>query len=193
MAREGERRLILASTSPRRAALLTAAGIPFELGVPGPEPTAAGAPAERAVARARSKAELAPRPEGAAVLVLGVDTVVDVDGEELGKPRDRAHAAAMLQRLCGRMHRVHTAHCLVDSRTGACRGELATAVVAGRAATAAEIDAYLDGGEWRGKAGGYGIQDRSQSFLTLAAGAFDTVVGLHVAAVERLLRAAAVP
>jgi septum formation protein len=184
--------LVLASTSPRRAALLTRAGIAFEPGVPGPEPEAAGTPLERAVLRARSKAERAEHPTGA-MLLLGVDTVVDVDGVEFGKPRDRAEAADMLRRLGGRMHRVHTAHCLVDVRTGARHEEVASAVVAARAATQLELDAYLDSGDWRGKAGAYGIQDASQSFLTLAEGAFDTVVGLHVAAVQRLLRAVAAP
>jgi septum formation protein len=185
-------RLILASTSPRRRALLEAAGIAFELGVPGPEPDASGPPRERARARARSKAENAVRPQRD-VWLLGVDTVVEVDGTELGKPRDRRDAAAMLRRLCGRMHLVHTAHCLVDGRTGARREEVASAVVAARAASAAELDGYLDSGEWQGKAGGYGIQDRSQSFLTVVEGAFDTVVGLHVAAVRRLLEGTAAP
>ena len=71
--------------------------------------------------------------------------------------------------------------------------EIADAVVECRAPDAAELERYLDSGEWRGKAGGYGIQDAGQSFLTLAGGAFDTVVGLHVGAVRRLLAAVGAP
>jgi nucleoside triphosphate pyrophosphatase len=183
--------LVLASSSPRRSALLSAAGIAFVLGKPGPEPTGAGTPIELAVLRARAKAVHAELPAGVSVPVLGVDTVVDVDGRELGKPRDRGDAAVMLRQLCGRMHRVHTAHCLFDPGSGVRREEVATATVACRAATAAEIDAWLDRDEWRGKAGAYGIQDDSQSMVRLTSGAFDTVVGLHVDAVRRLLRALA--
>jgi septum formation protein len=188
--------LHLASTSPRRSLLLTQAGIRFALCEPGPEYAGGGGdhdhgetgdPAALAILRAARKALGARAPAGR-VPVLGVDTVVDLDGEELGKPSDRAAAASMLARLAGRTHRVHTAHCLVVPGTAARAEELATAVVACRAPTAAELERYLASGQWRGKAGSYGIQDEAQSFLTLADGSFDTVVGLHVAAVMRLLR-----
>lgn len=182
-------RLLLASTSPRRAELLRAAGLAFVPGTPGPEPAAGGTPRCKARARARSKALGAVLPAGGPWVVLGVDTVVDVDGTEFGKPRDRAEAEAMLRALLGRIHEVHTAHCLADPRTGTVVEELASARVIARAAGADELAAYLDGGEWRGKAGAYGIQDRTQAFLALHDGAFDTVVGLHVGAVRRLLRA----
>ncbi|MCA8967182.1 MAG: Maf family protein, partial [Planctomycetes bacterium] len=65
--------------------------------------------------------------------------------------------------------------------------QLATSTVSCRAPTQAELERYLDSGQWRGKAGGYGIQDDAQAFLTLVDGAFDTVVGLHVDAVRALL------
>lgn len=180
-------RLVLASTSPRRSDLLRAAGIPFVLGTPGPEPEAAGDPPELARLRARSKALGAVPPPDAGAPVLGVDTVVDVDGREFGKAADVTVAAAMLRTLRGRLHRVHTSHCLFDPVSGWRAELLATAVVAGRAATDAEIESYLATGDWRGKAGAYGIQDTTQTFLTLHDGAFDTVVGLHVDAVRSLL------
>lgn len=183
-------RLLLASTSPRRAGLLQAAGIAFELVAPGPEPAAGGAPAERAILRARSKAAHANVPAGCLLPVLGVDTVVDVDGIELGKPEDRADAAAMLARLSGRLHRVHTAHCLIDPRSGRCRELLASAEVRCAALTGAQLKRYLDANDWRGKAGAYGIQDPTQDFMALASGDFDTVVGISLAAVVRLLAAA---
>ncbi len=186
--------LLLASTSPRRRALLEAAGIRFALCTPGPEYEVGGdhdhgergEPSLLATARARRKAV------GAAAVgdtpVLGVDTVVDVDGEEFGKPRDRADAERMLRLLAGRTHRVHTAHCLWWPSAKRCLETLATAAVACRAPDDGELARYLDSEQWRGKAGGYGIQDPAQSFLTLASGGFDTVVGLHVAAVQDLLR-----
>lgn len=184
--------LYLASTSPRRRQLLTAAGIEFELCEPGPENVAGecGPPSELAAARARRKATGAVAP-GAGVPVLGVDTVVDLDGRELGKPRDREDAIAMLHSLSGRRHCVHTAHCLVPAGGGALREAVTTSTVQCRTPGAAELRAYLDSGEWQGKAGGYGIQDDAQSFLTLADGAFDTVVGINVDAVRRLLDAVA--
>jgi septum formation protein len=179
--------ILLASTSPRRIALLSQAGIAFALCEPGPEPQAHGTPAELAVARARSKAEFAVSAPGSALPRLGVDTVVDLDGEELGKAQDRAAAQAMLRRLRGRRHRVHTAHCLVDPRSERIHEELATATVECAPFDATALARYLDGLEWRGKAGSYGIQDPTQDFLRVVDGAFDTVVGLHVPAVRRLL------
>ncbi len=186
--------LFLASTSPRRRELLTQAGIRFALCEPGPEYADGGTdhshgetgePAALAMARARRKA-LGAKADDPRIPVLGVDTVVDLDGEELGKPRDRSEAERMQRRLAGRQHRVHTAHVLV-SPAGRCAAELATAVVVCRVPGEAELQRYLDTGDWRGKAGAYGIQDSGQAFLSLAEGSFDTVVGLHLDAVRRLL------
>lgn len=187
--------LFLASTSPRRRALLAAAGVRFELCAPGPEypsgtgdhDSEAGDPKALAAERARRKAAGAEVIDPA-VPILAVDTVVDLDGVELGKAADRAAAAALLARLAGRRHLVHTAHCLVLPRTGARFERLESAAVDCRRPDAAALERYLASGQWRGKAGGYGIQDPDQTFLQLAAGSFDTVVGLSVAAVRRLLR-----
>lgn len=179
--------LLLASTSPRRRDLLQAAGIAFELCPPGEEPEGCGAPIELAVLRARAKAMHAAVAATSAVPVLGVDTVVDVDGVELAKAPDAATASAWLHRLAGCAHRVHTAHCLWLPLTGQLVEEVATAEVEGGTPRPGEIAAYVASGLWRGKAGAYGIQDPGLDFLRLRAGAFDSVVGLHVAAVRRLL------
>ncbi len=181
--------LVLASTSPRRSALLAAAGIPFVIGVPGPEPEACGPPKQRAVERARSKATLAVAPRGVKAPILGVDTVVDLDGAEIPKALDRHHADLLLRRLAGRVHQVHTAHCLVDAASGCFREHLTTSTVSCRPVDEEALRAYLDSGEWRGKAGAYGIQDDAQSFVSLVEGSFDTVVGLSLAAVRHLLNA----
>ena len=187
--------LWLASTSPRRRELLERAGMRYCLCEPGPEygpgeagehQSTSGDPAAHALERARRKA-LGAKPPDAAIAVLGVDTVVDLDGTELGKPRDRDDAERMLRRLSGRSHRVHTAHCLslrARDQVASARG---TAVVACRTPTLPELERYLASGQWRGKAGSYGIQDEAQRFFSLVEGSFDTVVGLHVVDVVGLL------
>lgn len=187
--------LYLASTSPRRRALLQQAAITFELCEPGPEyvdagidehGSEAGDPAAHALARAVRKAtgSRSPNPR---VPVLGVDTVVDLEGEELGKPRSREHAEEMLRRLAGRRHRVHTAHCLFVPAGAFCATLVTHATVTCGTPSPTDLARYLDSGEWHGKAGSYGIQDGAQHFLAVADGAFDTVLGMHVPAVRELL------
>jgi septum formation protein len=188
--------LYLASTSPRRRELLARAGLRFECCEPGDEyapgegdehGSTAGDPVAHAAARATRKGEGAAVPDPR-VPVLAVDTVVDVDGQELGKPRDRADAEAMLRALAGRTHRVHTAHYLRDAATGRSALRIASADVACEPTDEGSLRAYLDSGQWRGKAGSYGVQDDAQRFFRVVRGAFDTVVGLHVPAVRELLR-----
>ncbi len=184
--------LYLASTSPRRRELLTAAGIGFALAVPGPEPTGHGAPRALSLQRARAKA-LQARIPAAAGLVLGVDTVVECGGIELGKPEDAAAARAMLCALAAREHTVHTAHVVQVRPAGQVFELCASARVRCAALTPMAIEQYLASGEWSDKAGGYGIQGAAGAFMRLVSGEFDTVVGLSVAAVRTLLaRAGAV-
>jgi len=180
--------LYLASTSPRRQQLLQAAEIPFRLHAPGPETADDGAPADQAAARARSKALTAVRPAGPGSL-LAVDTVVAVGGLVLGKPRDRTEAEAMLRRLCGQTHAVHTAHCLLDLGSDAIAEAVSTSKVRCRALTDEDITDYLATGEWRDKAGAYGIQGAAGDFMEVVAGDIDTVIGLSVARVLELLAA----
>ena len=179
--------LHLASTSPRRRQLLAEAGVDFRLHPPGEEPRGAGSPDHLAALRARAKATGAPAAPGP---ILGVDTVVAVDDLELGKPCDRAAAEAMLHRLGGREHRVWTGHCLVLPGSRRCLERLVGARVRFQALDEAARAAFLDSGTWRGKAGGYGIQDPEAWFAELVEGDLDTVIGLHVATVRELLEAA---
>lgn len=178
--------LYLASTSPRRRALLAAAGFEFAIVAPGSEPRGEGPPAERARIRARSKA-VGAQPIGPPGLILGADTLVVVSGRELGKPRHRAHAAAMLEALSGREHEVITALCLAAHPGRTCIEGRASARVRCRPLARAEREAYLDTGAWRGKAGAYGIQDAAGDFMALAEGELDTVIGLPVALLRQLL------
>lgn len=196
--------LYLASKSPRRRELLTRAGLRFALCEPGAEyevgvsehDSEVGEPILLAAVRARRKA-LGVVMVSSHVPVLAVDTVVDLAGCELGKACDRDAAAAFLARLAGHTHQVHTAHCLcVPGGNPSVPGdgklleEVASSVVTCDQPTPAQIQRYLDSDEWQGKAGAYGIQDPAQDFLRLVSGSFDTVVGLHVEAVRRLLLAA---
>ncbi|MFQ5749777.1 MAG: Maf family protein, partial [Planctomycetota bacterium] len=144
--------LVLASGSPRRAALLESAGIPFEAFDPrddGPIPP--GGPRERVQAHARFKAAVGRRkhPER---LVLAADTVVWLDGRALGKPAGRAEAEAMLRELAGRRHEVWTGVCLVAPGERVFE-QADRAVVAFEPIPEAGLQAYLNRGEWSGKAG----------------------------------------
>ena len=177
--------LYLASSSPRRRELLGGAGIDYQLVEPGPEVVGDGQPAARARQRAASKARgaVVDGPNG---WVLGVDTVVEHGGEELGKPLDEAQARAYLERLSGGEHRVHTALCLVGHPSRLEHQDAASAVVRCRELGSLELDQYLAGGLWRGKAGAYGLQDETCDFMQLIQGEADTVVGLPLSHLRRL-------
>ena len=179
--------LYLASKSPQRANLLRQAGIPFTVVESScdEDAIAAADPPALALARAVGKARGACGvPAGG--LVLGADTVVALGEEILGNPADPDEAGAMLARLSGTRHRVCTGHCLRRLGGGEV-GDVAVAVVEMRVLTPQEIAAYAASGEGVGKAGGYAIQATADRFARLLSGDFDTVVGLHVAAVRRLM------
>ena len=189
-----EQVLYLASTSPRRCEILNDAAIEYVVVAPGPEPLGHGTPMARAQLRARSKALGALVPQGASAgVVLGVDTVVEVDGEELGKPADLAEAAAMLRRLAGREHVVHTAHCVRPhpaTPTWLCE-QACTARVVFDDLDPAAIEAFLRTEEWIGKAGAYAIQGAAGDFCRVVEGDRNVVIGLSLEAVRDLLRGGA--
>ena len=174
--------LVLASASPRRRALLQAAGIAFRVVEPrvdehDPE---RGDPHAVALANAVRKAEAV---SGDAV--LGADTVVAVGDRLLGKPRDAAHARELLAALSGTTHRVVTGVALVAG--GRTRTRSVETRVTMRPLSPAEIEAYVASGEAMGKAGAYAIQETADRFVTALDGPFDNVVGLPVDAVRELL------
>lgn len=173
--------IVLASRSPQRRALLAAIGVDFRVvlsaAAEGPDP----------VANARAKAEdVAARtgvPEGGAV--LGADTEVVLDGRILGKPSDRAAAEAMLRALAGRSHVVRSAVCVLTHRD---RHELCDETrVTFRPLAEPVLTWYLDGGEWRERAGGYAIQGAGAALVARIEGDHSTVVGLPLAALAALL------
>lgn len=180
--------LYLASRSPRRAQFLQQLGLRFEtlpadvLEQPAPGQAPADYALATALAKARAAAALAPLP----LPVLGADTDVSVDGEILGKPRDRADALAMLARLSGRSHEVCSVVVLVDGA----RSESALTVtrVHFGAIDAAQAAAYWDTGEPADKAGAYAIQGHAARWVRRIEGSYSGVVGLPLYETCELLR-----
>lgn len=189
-------RLLLASSSPRRQALLAAAGIPFTTVSSNAEETTGGSdPRRLAEENALAKARGADLPSLSATgtFVLGADTVVVVDGTVLGKPADADEAKDMLTRLSGREHHVVTGVALLrigsDREVRELVGASVTAVRF-RPLSEAEIQAYLQSDEWRDKAGAYAIQGSASLFVEGIVGDHSNVVGLPLSLVGGLLREA---
>lgn len=188
MSRRGWR-LVLASASPRREALLRQLGVPFEVvpsdlpevWPPGPAPAAVTA---LALAKARA---VASRLAGA--IVLGADTAVVLGGKVFGKPESPEDARRMLRALRGREHEVITGVALVEVPSG--REETAAVVsqVLMREYSEAEIDAYIASGEPLDKAGAYAIQAAGHGLVDRVEGCYTNVVGLPLTTTRRLLEA----
>lgn len=188
--------MILASASPRRAELLRAARIEFDViradvdesVLPGESPEQH----VRRLAEAKARAVLARSPDRP---VLGADTVVVVDGEILGKPSDNVDARRMLRLLSGRQHVVMTGVCLLRPDGPSEAGHYVPVAVAATMVEFAplsdvEIDWYAASGEPADKAGAYGVQGLASRFVTRIDGSYSNVVGLPVAVVYRLCKAA---
>ena len=185
--------LILASASPRRAALLQQIGLPFRL-IPSTldengtwSGGAGGTPEARACHLARAKAEEVAARIGRG-LVIGADTMVVCEGTAFGKPRDGHEAQEILLRLAGRTHLVITGMTVVEAETG--RAEVAAAVtrVRMRAFQSVEVAAYVATGECLDKAGAYAIQGRGALLVESIQGDYSTVVGLSLPTLAELLR-----
>ena len=180
-------RIVLASASPRRADLLRAAGIPFDVfPVDIDESFRPGEKPEHAVARvaqAKAVAALASHPDA---VVLGADTTVVARGEVLAKPADAVDAARMLRLLSGRTHEVLTGVCL------SCRDRRLVHVEPTRVRMAqlgdSEIDWYVSTGEPFDKAGGYAVQGLASRFIEGIDGSYSNVVGLPISSVYELLK-----
>lgn len=121
--------------------------------------------------------------------VIAADTVVACGRRSLPKPVDEVEARACLDLLSGRRHRVHTGVMLLTP-AGAERHRLVTTIVRFKRLDPAEIDDYLASGEWRGKAGGYAIQERAGAFVPAITGSFTNVVGLPLYETVALLSGA---
>ena len=180
--------IILASTSPRRHELLALLGIPFNVKNPSfNERLEADRPAiEQVRSFAQGKAQSVARQEPEAI-VLGSDTVIELDHDVIGKPVDLTDARAMLQRLAGRDHRVHTAVAVVCSARIIDTVALSTTVVRMKPFDTLAHERYLAIGESLGKAGAYSIQGEGGGLIDSIDGDFPNVVGLPLRLVAQLL------
>jgi septum formation protein len=181
--------LVLASTSPRRRELLSAAGYRFRIVSPGTEAecgVCSGESPVEFVARIayQKAADVVARIDSG--LVLACDTVAECGGQILGKPHDERHARQMLELLSGRKHRVYSGLCLWSTPEGEPRVEVERTTLAMRCLGPAEIDDYLASGLWEGKAGAFGFQDRL-GWLTILEGSESNVVGLPMERLAKML------
>ena len=182
-------RLTLASASPRRLELLARLGVVPDAVIPAdidetPLKNELPAAYARRVAAAKAAAVAAP-----GALTLAADTVVAAGRRILPKAETEAEARQCLTLLSGRRHRVHSAISLIDG-AGRARHRLSTSIVTFKRLSEEEIAAYLTGGEWRGKAGGYAIQGRAEALVRALSGSFSGVMGLPLFETRALLRAA---
>ena len=171
-------RLILASGSPRRRELLAAAGLSFEV-IPSPAEEIRDASLGMdglCEENARLKAAALSVP---GAVVIAADTLVFIDGDPLGKPKDMTEAHEMLRRLSGRTHQVCTGVCVVDAE-GKVRTFHAVTDVVFRELDEAGISEYLFSTNPLDKAGAYGIQDRGELIVERISGGYDNVMGLPV-------------
>jgi septum formation protein len=185
------RSFILASRSPRRIELLREAGYEFEvipsavdeslfdtntLSPPGYAETLAQAKAEDVAGKHPTR------------LVLGADTIVDCQGEIIGKPEDEAHAELIVKKLFSRPHSVITGLALIwKARQINIITHESTQVVP-RDMSQAQIEAHLKGNTWQGKAGAYAIQENGDAFIERLEGSLTNVIGLPMERLSELLR-----
>ena len=178
-------RLILASTSPQRRAILTSLGVDFEVVVPTyDEVPIPGTPEQVVMERALGKAlSVAAQTDGRPVLGVDTEVVID-DGDVLGQPATAEEAQAMLTALAGREHRVISGIALLGEQQQVVS---AVTTVRLRQLRDEEIVAYVAQGEWQGRAGGYAIQELGAELVAAVDGDYFNVVGLPVSRLSELL------
>lgn len=187
--------ILLASASPRRRELITLLGLPLETTsadideVPLPNEKAEAMAVRLSQAKAQAVlASLSRSARRSAFILLASDTVVSLDGQPLGKPRDADEARAMLRQLRDRSHQVYTAITLIDLRTDRIVTDLAVSDVPMRDYSDDEIDAYIASGDPFDKAGAYAIQHAGFHPVDRLAACFANVMGLPLCHVVRSLR-----
>ena len=184
--------LVLASTSPRRRELLARIGlVPTRIAAPEIDetPLKGELPRDYVARLAEGKALAVER--AADEVVLAGDTTVAVGRRILEKPADEADLRRMLSLLSGRRHHVYSGICVVGT-DGKARVRVVDTIVAFKALSAAEIDWYVESGEGMGKAGGYAIQGRAETFVRFLSGSHSNVVGLPLFETRGLLSSAGI-
>ncbi|WP_432031822.1 Maf family protein [Streptomyces antibioticus] len=184
------RRLVLASRSPARLNLLRQAGLTPEVVVSGVDEDAVSAPtpAELALALAEAKASVvAARPDVKGALVIGCDSVLDLDGQALGKPADAEEAVARWKAMRGRAGTLQTGHCVYDTVSGRYVSATASTVVRFGEPSDDEVAAYVASGEPLHVAGAFTLDGRSAPFIDGIDGDHGNVIGISLPLVRRLL------
>jgi septum formation protein len=182
-------RLVLASASPARLGVLRAAGLAPEVIVSGvDESDVTGSTDQVALVLAQRKAQaVAAQLPGAEALVVGCDTVLDVDGHTRGKPRDLDEARSWWRSVAGRQAVLHSGHCVIDTVTGALASAVASTTIRYGTPSDAEVEAYLATGEPLLVAGGFTIDGYAAPFVDGIDGDHGSVLGLSVPLLRRLL------
>jgi septum formation protein len=187
-------KLILASGSPQRRQLLEHGGYDFDIVVPSPGAECGlcsqESPAEFVARMACQKAidvaqQLGDR-QAPGRWIVACDTVAECQGVLLGKPADRGHARQMLERLSGRVHHVYSGLCLRELDTATMRVRVASTTLQMDRLSTEQIQEYLDSGQWEGKAGAFGYQDRV-GWLHVVEGSESNVIGLPMELLAAML------
>lgn len=184
-------RIILASASPRRKELLAQAGYRFTVVTPVVDesafPTAHITPTEYATKLALAKAKSVARtyPD---CLVIGADTVVDFDGQIIGKPADANHAEQITRKLFSAPHKVITAVALVRLRDKLELLKSESTTIYPKTLSDAQIAEHIKSGSWRDKAGAYAIKESGDEFIERIDGSLTNVMGLPMELLQRLLQ-----
>ncbi len=192
----GERnlQLILASSSPQRRMLLEQAGYAFRIVEPHPGAECGvcsrESPGEMVARLARQKAANVAEQLGTQLkedeLIVACDTVAECAGSILGKPTDREHARKMLRLLSGREHRVYSGLCLWPPLGRTPQTRVARTALRMDDLSNEQLDEYLDSGQWEGKAGAFGFQDRA-GWLQIVDGSESNVIGLPLELLAQML------
>lgn len=185
------KKIVLASSSPRRKELLDEYGYEFEIVAPDESAEDKMLPGElpsEYVARLSFQKALNVAKRFEEGLFLGCDTVAELEGKVLGKPVDQEHARSMLQSLSGKTHRVMSGVTLVDQATGVKRTSIDTTILEMATLTDEMLDEYLATQLWEGKAGSFGLQD-GIDWVTVVEGSESNVVGLPMELVAEMLGA----
>ena len=194
MTERGDPRLVLASASPRRVDLLRQIGVfPHEI-CPAhidESPQIGELPRPHAERLAREKAQHVAKTISGS-FILAADTVVGVGRRILPKAETEADARMCLELLSGRAHRVYTGVALV-SPDGCLQSRLCETRLKMKRLSQAELNAYINSGEWRGKAGGYGIQSFAECYIHHISGSYSNVVGLPLFETRNLLKGQGYP